>query len=1118
MECPKCHKIISDKETTCPHCHKVITLVCPNCHTESQTSVCKKCGYIILEKCAKCGKLTPTVNASCKCGLSVSSSIACNECESDEFASVTIKFGALKAIRRVLASKELYSKFLIKLKNLVSSQLKGLDGNTIIYGDDYVVNFNKELSFPTSVNKAIRFSIKVLNAFSGLNLRVQEELGIPLKLVLTIQKKYAEELLVNKSIENNIKLLNLKKDEKKYIRGMQIVLDQYVQDCISKDYKTDSLYLLENNKNSIMFYELILDSYVLPPNSGDNDKIEVSNKTELPKMESEEQKYDIYGFNIFDIKAKCNFERCYSEQVFSKLNLESKIVSICGEKELLPSSSDLIKFYKSKGLNPLYISCSEDMNYNPWGFFKKVFKDYYALSSVSGLINSDLNCGNFTPILELIFDRVIKASSPEDSRYAYMEIFTNFLTSMKNSVILIDGAENLDDTSLQTLELYFDRYKKINVNFVFLSNSDFSLHSKIKSLLRTNLYTEFTMVKNSISNLLSDLKEDAEDFIQSFYYEKIKENFDGSKLYFRHALKHLSDKDVLVSFDNKLILKNNKSVLLSKNLQSLIKSRLKGYSKYKDASMILAYSSFLGERLDFAMLETLGINNIQENAKILEEAGFTFTNGNVIYINDYSLIRPVIQSSLKPEVEEFLAKNILAKLGKFVDNTTLFSLMGVIKQYKEEYMLLWKNSQIAINSGDYDAYLKNSLGFLSIIDKIKNNIPPEDIEENKKEVYQNILLSLYSYSPEKIYSIEKILLMDALKTEDNEKIVKLSNLMLQGALVSANYAEAHTLLHNILTRIPNPTLIINNAINTKFLLLSLVNIEILFNIGDFTECIEVGRDVLNVIKPDILDKIKPNSFSANLFVNHLLETFRLVAFAMLITNDDKLDNLFEKIQNSLDAELPEKSAICAIKEFLKGTDFVPSNIEESSAVSKVIFLILQELTNLKNNYNDFAQNIYQAKLLASDLHQTQLGYICDLLIAYAYAKKGVFKKAFAIINDVLEMSKKSAIFNIYNSARYLMAKISWLNNNYEDSLLMSTEAINELNNHNNEAILFYAMFEKLYVDIQKENLSSEELKIEEQKLLAVSPNGELERIIRSVDFQSDTSSKENDDNRTEVHA
>ena len=123
-----------------------------------------------------------------------------------------------------------------------------------------------------------------------------------------------------------------------------------------------------------------------------------------------------------------------------------------------------------------------------------------------------------------------------------MEDFGDFLASLKNTVILIEGFEFMDDTSIQTLDLYFDNFKKINVNFVFTTNSEVALHSKFKKLLRTADYTEFVLQKVTIGELLGDIKEEASDFIQSFYFEKIKEQFSGSTLYFQNALKYLIEK------------------------------------------------------------------------------------------------------------------------------------------------------------------------------------------------------------------------------------------------------------------------------------------------------------------------------------------------------------------------------------------------------------------------------------------------------------------------------------------------------------------------------------------------------------------------------------------------
>ena len=135
MECPKCHRNISDNATVCPHCHKVLTLVCPNCRTLGQSPVCENCGYIILEKCSKCGRVISTSSEKCKCGFSTATSVAYQECETDEFATLSIKFGALRNIRRILGSQDLYNKFKIRLKNLLISQLKGVEARIIVYGD-----------------------------------------------------------------------------------------------------------------------------------------------------------------------------------------------------------------------------------------------------------------------------------------------------------------------------------------------------------------------------------------------------------------------------------------------------------------------------------------------------------------------------------------------------------------------------------------------------------------------------------------------------------------------------------------------------------------------------------------------------------------------------------------------------------------------------------------------------------------------------------------------------------------------------------------------------------------------------------------------------------------------
>ena len=1093
MECPKCHKIISDNATVCPHCHKVLTLVCPNCKEKGDSPVCSNCGYIILTKCSKCGRKVSTEQEKCKCGFPVVTSIAAQECESDEFASVIIKFTALKMIRRVLGSQDLYKKFYFRLRNLLTAQFKNVEGKIIAYKDSFVVNFNKELSFPTSVDKAVRFSLKVLNAFTDLNLKMIQELGTPLRINVTIVKKEAEDLLKETVIDSNVKLLNVRKDEKIYLKGMQIILDQYVWDEANKSYKTDSLYSVEKDNATIMFYEVLISNYVLPPTEKTDENTADIKPKEIKKTQSAEED-DIYSFKVFDINAKCNFKKVSTNKLLENLD-DNKIISIRATKDLEILTSELINYYKSKDLRVIHTTCTEELNYKSWGVLESIYKNYYKLSVCSSLIPKEFQIPRFQALTDLVFSKPRKASTPEDARFAYMDDFSSFLASLKNTVIIIEGFEYMDDTSIQTLELYFDKFKKLNISFVFVTDSELSLHSKFKGLLRTPLYTEFVLQKSNFDSMLTSLKQDASDFIKSFYFEKIQENFNGSLLYVDNAIRYLKEKDVLIDFENKLIIKNKDSVILPNTLAGLLKSRLKALSKNQDASMILAYSLYLGAVIDIQTLEQLGVADVQKNAKILEESGFVYLEDNLIHVNNYNQLKPVLSDSLKRPVEEFLCKTVLAKLNG-LDDTIILLILGKLSLFNDEYLLLWRNSQFAMNTGDYDAYLKNCLGFLSLLEHLDGDISQVDIENNKKEVYQNILMSLYAYSPAKIYSIEKMLLKNAEDTQDDEKIVKLSNLMLQGALVSANYTDALPLLHNILSRMSSPTLLIDGAINAKFLLLSLVNIEILFNIGEYAQCVDVAKDILAVLSPEIIGKIKPASFSENIFVEHIFETFRLAAFAKLLLMDDGLEELFDAIRTSIGGELPDKSAIIAIRDFLNGKSYATSNIERASAFSKVIFLILQEFSEHANDYKTFAQNIYQAKLLASDIHQYQLELFCDLLIAYSYANMGIDKKAEAIYQDVLNKAENSAIFNIATLAKYFIVRLKVSRSETEEALLLINDTLALLQKNNNQSKITFVLFEKLFIDIVQEyEITSVNIESEEQKLALATTDGKMSRIV-----------------------
>ena len=1104
MECPKCHSIINDESTVCPKCHKVLLLECPNCHEIGDSAVCEKCGYTILVKCSKCSKINPSTNEVCsKCGFPVATSLAYQECESDEFASVVIKFNNLKSIRRLLKSKDLYEKFLYKLKNLLLVYIKKAEGKVITYKNEiYAINFNKELSFGTSCLKAIKFALKIANAFTDLNLNILEEFKLPLGLNIEITKKSAENLQKLSQIESNVKLLNSQKDIKKYLKGTQITLDQYVRDEISKEYKTDSLYTMEENGKTVMFYELLIDSYILPPDKNKSSEAAGVNPQTI-KKQNENQNFKIKkSFKVFDINAKCHFERTNAVEINNILKSvdfdKTKIISLRSDIKYGADLNEIEEVCKNKGYNVIRTVCTESLNYKAWGILENLFRSYFSLSDAAKFNNYESIDKNILQVFKPLFDLTnsfsVQASSPEDARFAYMDKWRRFFSVLKNTVVIIDGFENIDDTSIQTLEVYFDKFKRIIPNFIFVTDDKTAVHNKIKGLLRTSCYTEYKLEALPIDNCISTLKSDAGNFIESFYFEKIQDNFNGSYLYFKNAVEYLKEADVLIDFENKLLIKDAKSIVLPSDLNKLCKVRMKNFDKIQNLGLVFGYMYMFGGKVDFDILNALGIENLKNINEVLLASDIVVKKGNHIVFNNFKIFEKVISDSLKPEAEKFLASNILKALGNDIQTFVKALLYGKIGDFEQEYNLLLKNSEFSMAAGDYDAYLKNCLGFLSLEDKLSENISKDDLETSKKEVYNNILMCLYSYAPAKIYFIENILLLDAIQQNDSEKIVRLSNLMLQGALISSNYSDAQGLLFNILSRMENASLIVDGAINTKFLLLSLVQIEIFYYTGEFRQCVDTAEEILTVIRPSIIDKIKPRSFSTESFLSHLSETFRLVSVAKLFLADEDMESFFESVEKSLGETHPEKDSIIAVRDYLAGRIYSIGNIEEYSAFSKLIFLILQEIAGVKNNYKSFAQNIFQAKLLAEDIQQYEIKLLCDLLIGYAYMKEQDTAKADIIFNDVIKISNNAGMFGMNIIAKYFLALLDIYTENTETAMLNINNIFARLRDKDNQASLLFVLFETLYIQTAKQfQLTSVDTETETKKLLPYLNN--LKRII-----------------------
>ena len=77
-------------------------------------------------------------------------------------------------------------------------------------------------------------------------------------------------------------------------------------------------------------------------------------------------------------------------------------------------------------------------------------------------------------------------------------------------------------------------------------------------------------------------------------------------------------------------------------------------------------------------------------------------------------------------------------------------------------------------------------------------------------------------------------------------------------------------------------------------------------------------------------------------------------------------------------------------------------------------------------------------------------------------------------------SENNALFNINIIAKYFLAN---LQSNPEDALLIINQAYKAIGQNNNQALILYVLFKKLYIEIMRKNeLTAANIQAEEQEL------------------------------------
>lgn len=1081
MNCPRCNTKIGENDLVCPECKKVLRLKCPVCGAVTKNTVCEKCGSVIINKCYKCGKLNSTAQDTCpKCGMDINASIGLRESFIEEFAALTIEITNFEELKNALKSDKLTQKFKKNLYEMIKKTAMQKKLRVQFLQDTFIIRFCKDYSFLESAKSALDFSIYIAQTVSEINKKLFDAKGIELKVQMAVQKRDVYSKPSEYKSGLNINVVYSSNANAHRFHNTEVVVDSYIYQVLKLQYPFQSLSAVYVKNQMVMFFELVLHQIIKP----EQEELPESNNIKLPKnidFEPDEEIEDEQLINFSSLN--CTFRRVKQSALikeiekFAAKNIQNPIVSIRSEERLgklsLISKEEIQRIFPD--YNAVRFSCPKNNKYIAFGLFKQMILAYRGLDEISILTNPELiDSVSADEAVRDLFKMHIEAKvHPEDLRYTYFEAFTKFISAIpQKTLFIIDDFENTDEGSLDIIKYLCDNKSLSNVGFVISCSEDYALHRRIYKLMTSANYLEIELKPSSNKSILTENIEKLKEVKDSFFIEKVLENTKGSYFYFEQALKYLTNDNVLEIKDGIYTISAEKMIVIPQDLNELIQRRIQRLQTKQNAFELYGSLLLTGEKLPVSTVAQTEIKDGIKLLKYMEKQEFIrIINDKEIIINNYNLYKDCFIAVCEKEKLEEISKNLLEKIyiNIPISNTTKAMLLEYAKLKKEAFSHWHALAMVSGQIGDFSAYLNCTNKFLSLVDNVIDTDTDKTVEQVKLDVYAELASMMYKYYPDKILNFLQTLLENLEEQNDDKKIKEVANKLVQSCLISGNYNNALEYAGKILSRTKrssfNPQ---DKDFNLNYFLVNLVTLEIYFNLGRLNECIDLGEELFRYIDfSNASEVILPEGFSKKQFDDALLDAVFFVCASQVI---QQKSDAVEKI-TALINRIPQKYAclklLIILQQFLHGDD-ITQNLKQivndglNDKYSKILLPVIEGFIAWKNqDWVNFGNNIYNAKIKASILQLHQAEYFCDLMIGLAYRNLGNIKKAKQIFYDILNLSEEKGLKNITYTCWYIISKTEFTDDNEEMAFGLLNNSVLNIESNPNISPIFIMLFKMI---------------------------------------------------------